>query len=114
MRPVGFAYVAKTPTDLGHLALAVGGGAVLLAALAAPARDGGVRRLGILWFLLAVAPAVAVVLADFSATPVAERRLYLAMVGVALVVATLLTRYRARAGPRPASPRSRSCSSHAP
>jgi tetratricopeptide (TPR) repeat protein len=99
LAPVGFApYVAKTPTDLGHLALAVGGGAVLLAALAAPARDGGVRRLGILWFLLAVAPAVAVVLADFSATPVAERRLYLAMVGVALVVATLLTRYRARAG----------------
>jgi protein O-mannosyl-transferase len=101
LAPIGFApYVPTTPTDALHLLLAVVGGLALLAAITAPSHDGGVRRLGILWFLLGVAPAVAVVLADFSATPVAERRLYLGMVGVALVVASLLTRHRARAGSR--------------
>ncbi len=51
--------------------------------------------------MIAVAPAVAVVLADFSVTPVAERRLYLAMVGVALLLASVLTEHRARAASTP-------------
>lgn len=97
--PIGFApYVPTVPTDAAHLLLAAVGGAVLLAAVLMPTRDGGVLRLGILWFVLAVAPAVAVVLADFSVTPVAERRLYLGMVGVALVMAALLTTWRTRIG----------------
>jgi hypothetical protein len=95
--PRGFApYVARTPTGAGHIALAMLGGGMLALALALRPRDGGLRRLGSAWFLVAVAPAVAVVLADFSSTPVAERRLYLGMVGVALVVASLLDRYRGR------------------
>lgn len=93
--PLGFApYVPTTPTGIGHLALAIVGAVVLVVAVTLPERDGGLRRPGILWFVIAVAPAVAVVLADFSSTPVAERRLYLGMVGVALVVAGLLTRHR--------------------
>jgi tetratricopeptide (TPR) repeat protein len=96
--PIGFApYVPTTPTDGAHLLLAVLGAAGLAALVVAPSRD-GVRRLGALWFLVAVAPAVAVVLADFSVTPVAERRLYLGMVGVALVVASALHAYRRHAG----------------
>jgi tetratricopeptide (TPR) repeat protein len=89
--PVGFApFVPRTPTDFPHLALALAGAAALTAAIVSPTRDGALRRLGALWFVIAVAPAVAVVLADFSATPVAERRLYLGMVGVALLVASAL------------------------
>jgi tetratricopeptide (TPR) repeat protein len=99
LAPLGFSpYTPTTPTDAAHLILAVAGGAALLAALVLPARDGGIRRLAVLWFLIAVAPAVAVVLADFSVTPVAERRLYLGMVAVALLVAGLLTERRALAG----------------
>jgi Tfp pilus assembly protein PilF len=99
LAPIGFApYTPTTPTDAAHLILAVVGGAALLAALVLPVRDGGIRRLAVLWFLIAVAPAVAVVLADFSVTPVAERRLYLGMVGVGLLVAGLLTERRAVAG----------------
>ncbi len=95
LAPIGFApYVPTTPTDPAHLLLAIVGGAALVALVAWPPRDGGVRRLAVLWFLLAVAPAVAVVLADFSVTPVAERRLYLGMVGVALLVASVLTERR--------------------
>jgi tetratricopeptide (TPR) repeat protein len=41
-----------------------------------------------------------VVLADFSTTPVAERRLYLGMVGVALLLASALTDYASRAATR--------------
>lgn len=94
--PIDFApFVPTTPTDPGHLLLAAVGGAGLLAGFAfAPVTSLGILRLGIAWFLIAVAPAVAVVLADFSATPVAERRLYLGMVGVALVAASLLTMSR--------------------
>lgn len=99
LAPIGFApYTPTIPTDAAHLLLAVGGGLGLVAALVLPARDGGIRRLAVLWFLIAVAPAVAVVLADFSVTPVAERRLYLGMVGVAIFVAALLTERRALAG----------------
>jgi tetratricopeptide (TPR) repeat protein len=101
LAPIGFApYVPKTPTDSAHLLLATVGGAGLLAALTLPARDGGVRRLAVAWFLLAEAPAIAVVLTDFSATPVAERRLYLGMVGVGLLLAALLSAPRARAHSR--------------
>jgi tetratricopeptide (TPR) repeat protein len=99
LAPIGFSpYTPTTPTDAAHLLLAVVGGAALLAALVVPARDGGMRRLAVLWFLIAVAPAVAVVLADFSVTPVAERRLYLGMVGVAILVAGVLTDRHALAG----------------
>jgi tetratricopeptide (TPR) repeat protein len=93
LAPIGFApYVPTTPTDAAHLALALAGLAGIVALIAAPPRDGGGRRLAALWFVIAVAPAVTVVLADFSVTPVAERRLYLAMVGIALLAASALTR----------------------
>ncbi|MCC6763140.1 MAG: tetratricopeptide repeat protein [Deltaproteobacteria bacterium] len=100
--PVEFApYVPTTPTDAGHLALAALGALGIAALVLHPCRD-GVRRLGALWFVIAVAPAVAVVLADFSVTPVAERRLYLGMVGVALLVASGLHGHRALAAATPA------------
>lgn len=99
LAPIDFApFVPTTPTDAAHLLLAVGGGAALLGAFAfAPRASRGMLRLGIAWFLIAVAPAVAVVLADFSATPVAERRLYLGMVGVAISVASVLSTLRGSA-----------------
>jgi len=94
LAPIGFApYVPTTPTDAWHLGLALVGLTAIVALVAAPSRDGGLRRLAALWFVIAVTPAVTVVLADFSVTPVAERRLYLGMVGVALLVATTLTRH---------------------
>ena len=94
--PIDFApFVPTTPTDTAHLLLAAAGGTALLAAFAlAPVGTTGMLRFGIAWFAIAVAPAVAVVLADFSATPVAERRLYLGMVGVAIITATVLSSTR--------------------
>ena len=91
--PIGFQpYVAAAPTDPMTLGLAASGAIVTAAGLVAPASDGGRRRFALLWILIAAALPVVVVLADFSATPVAEHRLYLATVGLALLVALTLER----------------------
>lgn len=86
--PVGFwPYFAHVPTDGATIALALSGTMAAAVALAWPDPEGR-RRFATAWIVVASALPVVVVLADFSSTPVAEHRLYLATVGVALLVAT--------------------------
>ena len=86
--PIGFRpYFAHVPTDALTFAWAAVG--TLLAAAGLLLRDRtGRRRFAVVWILVGAALPVAVVLADFSSTPVAEHRLYLTVVGVALLLAT--------------------------
>jgi Tfp pilus assembly protein PilF len=87
--PVGFwPYLAHVPTDAITITLATVGGLAAVAGLVLPDRGRGLRRFSIIWILIATALPVVVVLADFSSTPVAEHRLYLAVVGLALLCAT--------------------------
>lgn len=96
--PVGFwPYFARVPTDVMTITLAIFGSIATAVALAWP-DPGGRRRFATVWIVVAAALPVVVVLADFSSTPVAEHRLYLATVGVALLVATGLAAW-------PAAPR---------
>ncbi len=89
--PVGFwPYLAHVPMDGRTLALAAAGALAAAFALLAPDASGR-RRFAVLWILIAAALPVIVVLADFSSTPVAEHRLYLATVGLALLVAVGLS-----------------------
>lgn len=76
-----FAHVPLDPWTLGCAAL----GAVA-AAVGMLARDpDGRRRFALGWVLVAAALPVVVALADFTSTPVAEHRLYLAVVGLTLL-----------------------------
>lgn len=85
--PVGFRpYVAHVPTDAVTITLAVIGTIAVALGLVWPDATGR-RRFGLTWIVVAAALPVIVVLADFSSTPVAEHRLYLATVGVVLLVA---------------------------
>jgi Flp pilus assembly protein TadD len=91
--PVGLhAYVPEPPSGVVvglFAAVGVGGAAALLLA---PARDRGLRRFAVLWFLATLAPSLLVVVADISATAVAERYLYLPSVGLSLLLAGELSR----------------------
>jgi hypothetical protein len=98
--PIGFwPYIAHVPTDVRTLTLACVGTLAASAGLLLPDRSGGRRRFAVLWILVAASLPVAVVLADFSATPVAEHRLYLAVVGLALVVAIALDGWTTQRAP---------------
>lgn len=85
--PIGFApYYATVPLDAVTLSFAVLGAGAAAAALLVPDADGR-RRFATAWVLIATALPVVVVLAHFTATPVAEHRLYLAVVGLGLLAA---------------------------
>jgi protein O-mannosyl-transferase len=94
--PAGFwPYIATTPTDALTIAVAVLGALAVLALFFVPGVAAGERRFALLWILIGAALPIAVVLADFSSTPVAEHRLYLSLVGLALLVAWALARWPA-------------------
>lgn len=93
LAPIGFApYHATVPLDAVTLGFAVLGAVAAAAALLAP-EAAGRRRFATAWVLIATALPVVVVLADFTATPVAEHRLYLAVAGLGLLVALGIERY---------------------
>ncbi len=90
--PIGLdAYVPEAPGD--PLVLALGAAAVALTIFACVrARRAPLHAFAILWFAIALGPSVLVVLAELSATAVAERYLYLPSVGLGILVAAELTR----------------------
>jgi tetratricopeptide (TPR) repeat protein len=88
--PVGLtAYMPAAPGGVAMIALA-GVGVVAAAALLLPRDPTGIRRFGTLWFLLTLAPALLVAVAEMLVTKASERYLYLPSVGLALVVASAL------------------------
>ncbi len=87
--PVGFwPYLGHVPTDAITITLAIVGTLAAITGIVLADGTGGRRRFAVTWIVAAAALPVVVVLADFSSTPVAEHRLYLATVGLALLAAS--------------------------
>ncbi len=85
------AYVPEPPE--GAVVVTLGAAALVAIAFACRrARAAPLRAFALLWFAIALGPSVLVVVAEISATAVAERYLYLPSVGLSLLVAGELTR----------------------
>jgi tetratricopeptide (TPR) repeat protein len=92
--PYGFQpYVPEVPVGAGMLVMAALGAAAMATLALLGGGVGSRMRFAAMWLFLALTSAVLVVLAGLSVTPVAEHRLYLAVVALALLVADALARW---------------------
>jgi tetratricopeptide (TPR) repeat protein len=90
--PLGLtAYMPEAPGGGAMSFLAAVGVALAVALLFAPPAAQSIRRFGTLWFLLALAPPLLVVVSGMLVTKVSERYLYLPSVGLCLLVASALS-----------------------